>query len=92
MSPCPSNWRFFHAISADAEASSFSAFCLFSLSTLEVDLDATTNRFALIEREMPGVWRWAIISECGAILSDGREATQVDAKRFATAALFDTPA
>jgi hypothetical protein len=89
MSPPSPNWRCFEKISADAEASSFSAFCLFSLATLEVACDAATNRFALTERERLGLWRWAIISERGEILSAGCETTQVAAKRFASAALHD---
>lgn len=83
------NWRCFQAISADAEASSFSAFCLFSLATLEVACDVATNSFALTEQEMPGHWRWAVISERGVILRTGWESTQVAAKAFANAALLE---
>jgi len=83
------NWRCFQAISADAEASSFSEFCLFSLATLEIACDGATNSFALTEQEMPGHWRWAIISERGVILRAGWESTQVAAKEFANAALLE---
>lgn len=89
MSLLLSNWRSFHAIAADAEASSFSAFCLFSLATLEIACDVATNSFALTEQERPGRWRWAVISERGLILRAGWESTQVAAKEFANAALLE---
>jgi hypothetical protein len=76
-------------ISADAEASAFSEFCLFSLATLEVDCDPGSNNFALTERESPGLWRWAIISARGAILCAGNESTQTAAKQVASEALHE---
>ena len=81
------NWRCFQAVSSDAEASSFSASCLFSLATLEVNCDPETKSFALTEQERPGAWRWAIISVRGMILQAGCEPTQVEAKKIATEAL-----
>ena len=89
MSLLLSNWRCFQAVSSDAEASSFSASCLFSLATLEVDCDPDTKSFALTEREHPGAWRWAIISARGIILQAGCEPTQVEAKKIATEALHN---
>jgi len=82
-----SNWRCFQAIPSDAEASAFSESCLYSLATLEVDCDSATRNFALTEQELPGIWRWAVISARGVIIQAGCEPTQMAAKRVATAAL-----
>ena len=92
MSPFLPTWRCFQTISADAEASSFSEYCLYSLATLEVACDSATNRFALTEREGLGLWRWAIVSERGKILFAGCEATQAAAKKFAGDALQEDAA
>lgn len=81
-------WRCFQSIPSDAEASSFSEQCLFSLATLEVDCDPETRSFALTEQERPDTWRWAIISDRGAILHDGTEPTQAEAKKVAGDALY----
>jgi hypothetical protein len=81
------NWRCFQTISSDAEASSFSACCLFSLATLEVDCDPETKSFALTEQKRPGAWRWAVVNYRGVILHAGCEPTQVEAKKVATEAL-----
>jgi hypothetical protein len=89
MSLLAPNWRCFQTVSSDAEASSFSECCLFSLATLEVDCDPETHCFALTEQERPGAWRWAIISARGAILQAGCEPTQLAAKEIATEALHD---
>jgi len=80
-------WRCFQSISSDAEASSFSESCLFSLATLEVNCDPVTDSFALTEQERPGAWRWAIIGDCGAILHAGCEPTQLAAKKVAAEVL-----
>jgi len=89
--PVPT-WRCFQNIPSDAEASSFSECCLFSLSTLEVDCDPDTHSFALTEQERPGAWRWAIINDRGVTLDAGCESTQVRAKEVAEVALhFSLP-
>ena len=82
------NWRSFQNVSRGAEAASFSRCCRFSLGTLEVDCDPATLSFALTEQELPGAWRWAIISDQGGVLSAGCESTQVAAKKVATEALY----
>ena len=87
MSLLVPTWRCFQNIFSDAEASSFSESCQFSLATLEVACDPATTSFALTERERPGAWRWAIISDRRVILQAGCEPTRVEAKKVATAAL-----
>jgi len=84
-----STWRCFQTISSDAEAAAFSECCLFSLATLEVDCDPVTKNFALTEQEGPGAWRWAIISDRGAVLQAGRESTLLAAKKVAGETLHD---
>lgn len=87
MSLLVPNWRCFQNIFSDAEAASFSEFCLFSLSTLEVACDPASTNFALTEQERPGAWRWAIINDRNVVLQAGREPTQVAAKKAAVRAL-----
>lgn len=87
MSLIAPNWRSFQNIFSDAEAASFSEFCLFSLSTLEVACDPASTNFALTERERPGAWQWAVINDRNVVLQAGCEPTQVAAKRAAARAL-----
>lgn len=89
MSHLAPNWRCFQTVPSGAEASSFAECCLFSLATLEVDCDPATKSFALTEQEQPGAWRWAVINNCGVVLHDGCECTQLEAKKSASAALYD---
>ena len=87
MSLMVPTWRSFQTLSSDAEAASVSASCIFSLATLEVASLPCTPRFALTERRAPHIWRWAIISAYGSILSEGLEPTQAYARRVAGDAL-----
>lgn len=80
-------WRSFQDIPSDAEASCVSSSCLYSLATLEVACDPAVSNFALTERRQPDLWRWAIVSSDGALVSEGWESTQAIAKRAAVAAL-----
>lgn len=89
MSHLAPHWRCFQSISSGAEASSFAECCLFSLATLEMDCDPESKSFALTEQEQPGAWRWATVNDHGVVLHDGCEPTQVEAKRTASAALYD---
>jgi hypothetical protein len=92
MSLPVSTWRCFQTLSSDAEALSFSEKCLFSLATLEVDCDPATLSFALTEQERPDAWRWAIISDRGAVLCAGCEPSQLEAKQVASERLHHPPA
>ena len=91
MSLLHPHWRCFQAVVSAAEASAFAECCLYSLATLEVEVDSdpATRSFALTEQEQPGAWRWAIISARGVVLHNGCEPTQLDAKRVAVTALYD---
>ena len=80
-------WRSFQTLSSDAEAASVSASCIFSLATLEVASVPCAPRFALTERRDPHLWRWAIISADGSILSEGFEPNQAYARTVAGDAL-----
>lgn len=83
MSLLVHTWRSFQSLSSDAEAASVAASCIFSLATLEVASIPCTARFALTERRESNLWRWAIISADGAILNEGFESTQANARSVA---------
>ena len=81
-------WRCFGSLPSDSEAASLSAYCSFSLSTLEIACNPDTMSFALIEREHAAAWRWAILDADGTILEEGLQPSQTEAKRIAAGVLF----
>jgi hypothetical protein len=95
MAPMPfpiPTWRCFCSLPSDFEATTVSACCIFSLSTLEVTWFPGTKSFALIEQEKAKVWRWAILGIEGIILGEGRQPSQEEAKRIAVESLRVVPA
>jgi hypothetical protein len=80
-------WCPFRRIPSAVEASLVSESCLFSLATLEVVCLPGFTDFALIERESPSLWRWAIIGADGSISGEGRESTRELAETNAEAVL-----
>jgi len=80
-------WRSFKDLTSNPEAAFVSACCSYSLSTLEVASLLNSPSYALTERKLPDVWRWAVVGLAGVILEEGWEASQQEAKRSATEAL-----
>ena len=84
MSPI---WCSFLNIHSNAEAAFASSSSSFSLATLEVTHDTGFGGFALTERKQCDMWRWALISAEGAVVGEGWEPTELDAKRSAIGAM-----
>jgi hypothetical protein len=80
-------WRSFSDLPLNSEASRVSASCSLSLATLEVACNPGIPRFNLVERTQPDLWRWAIVGAGEALIDEGCESTQADARKAAVAAL-----
>ena len=66
-----------------------SAYCRFSLATVEFLFSPTNVFCALIEQEYPGVWRWAVYDTQDIVLMEGAEPTQTEAKQAAVDGLMN---
>jgi hypothetical protein len=81
-------WRALCDIESAAEAEIVSARCRYSLSTVEVLSNSAATFCALVERELPGVWRWAIFGVEDIARAQGVAPTKVAARRMAVKALI----
>ena len=80
-------WQSFESLTSGAAAAAYSEHCIFSLATLEIDCPSGATSFALTERELPGLWRWAIVNARGQVIDHGSETTQAGAKLASANAL-----
>jgi len=65
-----------------------SARCRFSLSTVEVMCNPTATFCALVERELPGAWRWAVYGVEDIARAQGKAPTKTAARHMAVKALI----
>lgn len=81
-------WRSLREIDSGAEAEIVSARCRFSLSTVEVMCNSAATFCALVERELPGVWRWAVYGVEDIARAQGVTSTKTAAQHTALKVLL----